>query len=109
MILHCNILVLGVNLGALAKPRVPFFSSKIVEWTMAGFIKFRFNLAPISFNILSIGTKSLIAVESAIYSASKVLRAISVCNLETQVTGHPPSVMTYPVQDLTHMGSWSDS
>ena len=51
------------------------------------------------------GTKALMAVARAIYSASRVEVATSVCNLEAKLMGQLPRVITYPVLDLTHTGS----
>ena len=45
------------------------------------------------------------AVDRAMYSASVVVRAFSVCNLDTQVTGHPAYVMVHPECDLDVVGS----
>lgn len=45
------------------------------------------------------------AWDKAIYPASVVDNAISACNLELQITGQPPSVMTNPVRDLTQIDS----
>jgi len=47
------------------------------------------------------GSKSLVAMLNAIYSASVVLREILVCNFLTQWMGHSQNVITYPVQEGT--------
>ena len=39
------------------------------------------------------------------YSASVVDRAVSVCSLDAQVTGHPAYVMAHPERDLDVVGS----
>ena len=39
------------------------------------------------------------------YSASVVERAVSVCSLDAQVTGHPAYVMAHPKRDLDVVGS----
>ena len=51
------------------------------------------------------GRTSLAAVDKAMYSASVVLRVISVWSLDNQVIGLPPYLMTHPVLDLTELGS----
>jgi len=51
------------------------------------------------------GRRSLADCDMAIYSASVVLNAISVWSLEDQRTGQLAKVITYPVLDLTEMGS----
>ena len=45
------------------------------------------------------GIKSCIAVESMIYSALVVDKAILVCILMAQMMGQPAKLMTKPVQD----------
>jgi hypothetical protein len=47
------------------------------------------------------GNKSLIAIDSAVYSASMVEVAISPCSLEHQVTGQFATQIAKPVLDLT--------
>ena len=39
------------------------------------------------------------------YSASVVDRAVRVCSLDAQVTGHPAYVMVHPERDLDVVGS----
>ena len=39
------------------------------------------------------------------HSASVVKRAVSVCSLDAQVTGHPVFVMAHPERDLDVVGS----
>jgi len=51
------------------------------------------------------GRRSLADCDMAIYSASVVLNAILVWSLEDQRTGQLAKVITYPVLDLTEMGS----
>ena len=51
-------------------------------------------------NVIS-GITSLRAWESAMYSASAVLRAISVCRELRQKTGQFAYIMTKPVLDIT--------
>ena len=48
-------------------------------------------------------------VLAAIYSASIVESAISVCNLLDHVTGEPPREIRKPVRDRTLEGSWGSS
>ena len=97
--------VLGVSLGAVAKINAPLLSSNTVEWRSPRFYNSNFIFILISLNNCCMGIISLIAVDSAMYSASSVDNAISDCNLEDQFTGHPAIVNTYPVLDLTHTGS----
>ncbi len=51
------------------------------------------------------GIKSPVSIERAICSASKVLRAISVCSFEYDRTGQLVNKITYPVCDFTFEGS----
>ncbi len=51
------------------------------------------------------GSTSLIDSDSAMYSASVVDKAISVCILEAQCMGHPAYLITYPILDLAVQGS----
>ena len=53
----------------------------------------------------NIGISSLHAVDRAMYSAFVVERAVSVCNLDAQVTGQPAYVMAHPECDLEVVGS----
>ena len=50
------------------------------------------------------GSTSRIATDNAMYSASVVLKAISVCNLLPQNIGQPAYEMTKPVRDKTDSG-----
>ena len=45
--------------------------------------------------------------DSAVYSASVVLSATSVCSLDAHTMGQPAYVMMYPVRDLAVDGSTS--
>ncbi len=56
-----------------------------------------------------IGIRSQVDWDNAMYSASVVLRAISVCSLEDHRMGQFAKVITYPVRDFTEMGSWASS
>ena len=51
------------------------------------------------------GRTSLAAVDRAIYSASVVLRAISVCRWLKYIMEHPAYLITQPVLDLTEFSS----
>ena len=53
----------------------------------------------------SIGISSRHVVDRAMYSASVVKRAVSVCSFDAQVTGHPAYVMAHPECDLDVVGS----
>ena len=53
----------------------------------------------------NIGISSRHAVDRAMYSASVVERAVSVCSLDAQVTGQPAYVMAHPEHDLDVVGS----
>ena len=59
----------------------------------------------ISFMSSNIGISSQHAVDRAMYSASIVERAISICNLDAQVTGQPAYVMAHPEHDFDVVGS----
>ena len=48
---------------------------------------------------------SLSVVDKAMYSASVVERAVSVCSLDPQVNGQSAKRMTKPVRDLAVTGS----
>ena len=60
----------------------------------------------ISLSIACIGITSLIACDRAIYSASVLLKAVSVCSFDARNTGQFAKHITYPVQDLTEFGSY---
>ena len=51
------------------------------------------------------GISSRHAVDRAMYSASVVERAVSVCSLDAQVTGQPAYVIAHPEHDLDVVGS----
>ena len=53
----------------------------------------------------NIGISSQHTVDRAMYSASVVERAVSVCSLDAQVTGQPAYVMAHPDRDLDVVGS----
>ena len=53
----------------------------------------------------NIGISSRHAVDRAMYSASVVERAVSICNLDTQVTGQPAYVVAHPECDFDVVGS----
>ncbi len=62
----------------------------------------------ISFKSSMLGMTSQKAYERAIYSASVVLRATMVWNLEAHATGHPAKKMYHSDLDLTTTGSSSE-
>jgi len=51
-----------------------------------------------------IGNTSLMDCESAMYSASVVDNAISVCIFDVQCMGYPAYVIIYPILDLAEFG-----
>ena len=53
----------------------------------------------------NIGISSQHEVDRAMYLASMVERAISVCSLDAQVTGQPAYVMAHPECDFEVVGS----
>ena len=53
----------------------------------------------------NIGISSRHAVDRAMYSASVVEKAVSVCSLDAQVTGQPAYVIAHPERDLDVVGS----
>ena len=81
-------LVLGLFLGTLANSSAPLLSSKSVH-LICNFASVMFKICLISeINSLK-GNTSLAAVDSAMYSASVVDRAISVCRRLNHVIGQP--------------------
>jgi hypothetical protein len=54
---------------------------------------------------VNIGRISLVAVDKAIYSASVVDKAISVCSFDAHTKGQFANVIMYPVRDLAVVGS----
>ncbi len=77
--------------------------------TVVNSFRFNPNIAPTCLSNKQIGINSRIAVDNAMYSASVVLSAISVCNFDPQRIGTSPKVRTNPVQLLTLLGSWEFS
>ncbi len=75
--------------AASANQVVPVLSSQTLLKTTDSLQNDIYILALISFNKALPGNRSPIAVDSAMYSASTVLSAISVCSLEAQVSEHP--------------------
>ena len=92
--------VLGLCFGTLANCSAPILSSNIVHFKFS-FAHGIFSIDDNSRIIALIGINYLVDCESAIYSASVVLNAISVCSLLAQEIGKPEYFMTYPVLDLT--------
>ena len=62
------------------------------------------NKSPVSFMRFRNGITSCIELDSAIYSFSVVLSAISVCSLLHHVIGHPAYIIRNPVRDNTDSG-----
>jgi hypothetical protein len=87
LMLRC--LVLGLILGTFAISIAPALSSK----TLQCFLGVAFNTGIpccLAYSISHmIGKTSLMAWESAMYSASVVDKAISVCIFDDQCMGHP--------------------
>ena len=71
-------------------------------------VEFRGMISPSSSNSWVMGIASRIDWERAMYSASVVERAISVCSLEIQIMRQFAYFITKPVLDMTEDGS-SDS
>ncbi len=99
---------LGVNLGDIIRVRQAALSSQTVLILVASSQTMPKQVLN-SFRTALIGSNSHIALDDAMYSASIVDSAISVCNLLVHSTGVVPKVMTYPVLDLTHEGSCTSS
>ena len=99
--MFCSDVIKGPLL--FAKFRVPTLFSQSLETLEAPFNS-RFILEPISSNKLLAATSSLIPWESAMYSASRVDRAISDCNFELQRMGTPPKFSSKPLRLLSHTG-----
>ena len=101
-------LVLGLCLGTLANSSEPLLSSNIVQFNFK-FAQGIFRISANSKIIILIGISSLVACDKAMYSASVVLSDISVYSLLAQAIGHPEYLITYPVLDLTEIGSSESS
>ena len=100
-------LVLGESCGALQVAMHPLLSSHTFDFTKDSlFLSFSKLKCSVMFSkARHKGTKVLIAWARAMHSASRVLRAVSVCSLEVQVMGQSPRVTAIPVLDFTHTGS----
>ena len=95
--------VLGLFLGTFANSSAPLLSSKSVH-LICNFASGIFNLGFIStINSLK-GSTSFAAVDSAMYFAYVVDRAISVCKQLNHVIGQPAYLMIHPVLDFTGLG-----
>ena len=92
--------VLERNFGHFAYSTHPLLSSKTVHLT---FLFFKFSSMSsakcVSSNNLIKVSASLIECESTTWSASVVLRAISVWSMDIQKSGHPMHLNTKPVLD----------
>ena len=91
-------------MGALIKSTQLLLSSKTVEYVVED------PRVVLVVDIMSSskylkGSKSLIACDKAIYSASVVLKATSVCSLDAHKKGRLVNRMTYPFLDFTDDGS----
>ena len=96
--------VLGLFFGTLASSSAPLLSSKSANLMFKlAFGMFKIDLSS-KINSLR-GRTSLAAVDNAMYSASVVLRAISVCSLLKYVIGQPAYLIMHPVLDLTEFSS----
>jgi hypothetical protein len=98
-------LVLGLILGTFAIYIAPALSSKTLQCTLGVAFSTGTPCCMASFISHMIGKTSLMACESAMYSASVDAKAISVCILDDQYIGHPAYVITYPILDLAVFGS----
>jgi hypothetical protein len=98
-------LVLGLILGTFAISIAPALSSKTLQCTLD--VAFNTGIPCCFASSIShmIGNTSLMACESAMYSASVVDKAISVYIFDNQCMGHPAYVMMYPILDLAVLGS----
>lgn len=97
--------VLGRIFGTFASSTVLALSSKILH-LMVGFSTFLMTLYLDASFIKSInGRISRTEADKAIYSASLVESATSVCKREAHTCGHWAKVITYPIQDLVVEGS----
>lgn len=79
---------LVVILGVVAVDIALLLSSKIQDFTTAGFLCRLNEVIICSYACLN-GMNSLRAKARAIYSASVVLKATSCCNFKVQCMGHP--------------------
>ena len=98
-------LVHGRILGRWASSRAQLLSSKTVQWTFGGRSWSCSPFLRVSLRMPINGMTSLTLVDSAMYSAYVVDRAVIVCILDAQVMGAPAKWMTQPDQDLDVMGS----
>ena len=95
--------VLGVNLGLSTTLLQLRFYLKTLQWNL------RIGLCSVKTSPTSImrfikGIISCIACDSAIYSDSVVLRAISVLRFPHHVRGHPEYIITSPIRERTPSG-----
>lgn len=88
--------VLGCIFGALASSTQPLLSSKMVEWATVE-PTINFVVVPSSWRRPHIGMRSWADWERAMYSASVVLKAISVSLFEHHRTGQEAKVITCKV------------
>ena len=95
--------VRGVNFGLFATVMKLSLSSQTVQRNSGSLVNSPTN-PEVSFMRPKNGITSHIALDRAMYSRSVVLREISVCNLLTQVIGHPAYIMTKPARDNTDSG-----
>lgn len=89
--------VLGRIRGDFANSSAPLLSSNSFEWHLISGIGIDSTL-PNSFRSDFIGIRSRKEVDNAMYSASVVDKAISVCILECHNIGHPKYLIMYPVR-----------
>ena len=98
----------GLVFRDLINSTQPLLSSKTVECAIVSPIR-TFVSAAISLSNDYMGIESRMAWDKAIYSASIVLKVISVCSLDAHNAGQMAKRMTRPVLDLTEVGSWEVS
>ena len=94
---------LGVILKVLARVSAPLLSSNMVEWVCTCCWETPRFSSTSSTGILV----GIVDWDKAIYSASNIDIAISLCYLLVQTREHLFNINMYPVWDFTWTGSWS--
>ena len=97
--------VLGRILGNRANSNALLLSSNMVQWILGGKLSIWTPCSVASLSMPISGMASLRLVARAMYSASVVDNAVSVCILEAQVIGAPVKRTIQPKRDLDVIGS----
>ena len=97
--------VRGRMRGDLAISSAPELSSKAVHWIVGLNVSFSSPITCTLLMIFMIGITCHRASDRLMYSLLVLLKAISVCNLDPHVSGHPASMITYPPREWAVVGS----